>query len=452
MKYIVPVPDITLYEDGFGKFDLLDRRAKGRQLSELVERIDDPLVIAIDGPWGSGKSFFLKCWVGAHSVENEGSAKTVYFDAFENDFLDDPLLSLTSAITDRMGQNGNVGEGWTKVRTAAAKLWRPTTRIALAMATAGASEVVGVVADAALESSKEELDKQVDAFWRKEETRKAAMDGFRTALTEITDTSQETGEQQKLVVVIDELDRCRPDYALSVLEVIKHFFTVPNVHFVLGVNLVELANSVKARYGSETNTQLYLQKFITVTLNLPNSSGQRGQTKDVSLQYFSKMAKQMSLNPQMVDVVKSYLEIGSVRKSHSLRSMERLLTEMALIPQVDQPFEKLYAGYQHVISGLLVLKILFPDTYNLAKTKNLGMTDVRKLFDVPFPIDEDTDHKSTVINYAWASFLKPDEAGPRDGWRGMFDTFGLDNPEQAFEAVLENFLEAVSFGGVPNGQ
>jgi predicted AAA+ superfamily ATPase len=122
MKYIVPVPDITLYEDGFKKFDLLDRGEKGKQLSELVERIDDPLVIAIDGPWGSGKSFFLKCWVGAHSVENEGSAKTVYFDAFENDFLDDPLLSLTSAITDRMGQNGNVGEGWAKVRTAAAKL------------------------------------------------------------------------------------------------------------------------------------------------------------------------------------------------------------------------------------------------------------------------------------------------------------------------------------------
>ena len=148
----------SLYEDGFEKFDLLDRGKKGKQLSELVERIDDPLVIAINGPWGSRKSFFLKCWVGTHSVEAEGSVKTVYFDAFENDFLDDPLLSLTSAITDRMEQNGDVGKSRSKVKDCCAKFFLPTTKIALAMATAGVSEVVDVATDAALESSKDELD------------------------------------------------------------------------------------------------------------------------------------------------------------------------------------------------------------------------------------------------------------------------------------------------------
>jgi predicted KAP-like P-loop ATPase len=56
------------------------------------------MVIALDGAWGSGKSFFLKCWVGAHKLENEGTATTVYFDALSYDYLDDPLVALTGAI------------------------------------------------------------------------------------------------------------------------------------------------------------------------------------------------------------------------------------------------------------------------------------------------------------------------------------------------------------------
>ena len=82
MKLFPPNPPIKLYEDGFLQLDLLDRRPIGRHLSDLVERIDDPFVVAVDGLWGSGKSFFLRCWVGAHKVENNGKATTVYFDAF----------------------------------------------------------------------------------------------------------------------------------------------------------------------------------------------------------------------------------------------------------------------------------------------------------------------------------------------------------------------------------
>ncbi|WP_333848286.1 P-loop NTPase fold protein, partial [Phaeobacter italicus] len=66
MRLTVPEPKIDLYNDGFADHDQLDRKATGDKLSDLVERIDDPMVIALDGAWGSGKSFFLKCWVGEH--------------------------------------------------------------------------------------------------------------------------------------------------------------------------------------------------------------------------------------------------------------------------------------------------------------------------------------------------------------------------------------------------
>lgn len=101
-----------------------------------------------------------------------------------------------------------------------------------------------MAADAAAEKVGELADSKVDQFWKAETNRISTMQDFRKALEALTIKSDSA---TKIVFIIDELDRCRPDYALNLLEIIKHFFTVPNVHFVLGVNLRELENSVKAR-------------------------------------------------------------------------------------------------------------------------------------------------------------------------------------------------------------
>src|SRR6056297_1012579 len=98
MKLFPQDNDVVLYETGFDD-DVLERKAISKQLSELVERIEDPIVLALDDKWGSGKTFFLKRWVAAHAVENNGTATTIYFDAFENDYLTDPLVSIITAVS-----------------------------------------------------------------------------------------------------------------------------------------------------------------------------------------------------------------------------------------------------------------------------------------------------------------------------------------------------------------
>jgi len=70
MRILPPTPEISLYHDGFENHDSLSRRRDSERLSHLFERIEDLLVVALDGNWGSGKTFFLKCWVGAHTKEN----------------------------------------------------------------------------------------------------------------------------------------------------------------------------------------------------------------------------------------------------------------------------------------------------------------------------------------------------------------------------------------------
>ena len=73
-----------LYNEGFGSSDILGRKKTSKALANLLERIDDPLVQALNVEWGTGKSYFLKRWVGAHTIENNSSSTVVYFDRICN--------------------------------------------------------------------------------------------------------------------------------------------------------------------------------------------------------------------------------------------------------------------------------------------------------------------------------------------------------------------------------
>ena len=70
-------------------------------------------------------------------------------------------------------------------------------------------------------------------------------------------------------MVIDELDRCRPSYAVELLEVVKHLFGVDRIVFVLAINRSELAHSVRALYGSGFDADNYLRRFFDVDFQLP---------------------------------------------------------------------------------------------------------------------------------------------------------------------------------------
>lgn len=288
MKIFPPEPQVTLYQEGFEELDVLQRVAIGQSLSNLVQRIEDPMVVALDGGWGTGKTYFLKRWVGAHTLDNNGTATTVYFDAFANDYLSDPLPAIVSALSERFPQDQE--SAVTRIKAAAFKLAKPLARFGLTMATFGATEVLAPVGDAAVNAMNAEASNALEYYWSQEAGRRAAMREFHSALAELVDaqTNEEDGNTPagaQLVIVIDELDRCRPDYALEVLEVIKHFFAIPGVAFILGVNLEALENSVKARYGPDIDASAYLRKFINVSLALPSEIGRPHEMKDTVVVY-----------------------------------------------------------------------------------------------------------------------------------------------------------------------
>ena len=301
MKLFPEDPIFSIGEVGFdGKdanerpYDVLGRKPLGQKLTDLVERINQPLVIALDGGWGSGKSHFLKLWAGAHRLELGGTAEVIYFDAFEHDYLDDPLVSLVSRLTSQKAAGSFGKTALTKLKKAAYPLARLALRVTAAIATTGATEVATAVIDPAIQTLGKAAEQSIDNFWKIEAGRIATMQAFRDALADLTKPTIATDPPRKIVFIVDELDRCRPDYALTLLEIIKHFFAVPNVHFVLGANLVALENSVKARYGAEINATEYLTKFVQLRMTFPKAQDQQGN--DAWAAYFDATSAEMKLN------------------------------------------------------------------------------------------------------------------------------------------------------------
>ena len=436
MSIFFPEPDIDIGKVGFDKKCQLGRAASGKKLSELVEKISEPVVIAVDGPWGSGKSHFLKLWTGAHKLENEGSAKVIYFDAFKHDYFDDPLVALVGQIFEDYSK-GKTPDGKMKAfLKQAGRLVKPATRIALAAGTGFASEALGAAASAATKALGKEAENALDPVWENEANRRDAMDGFKQALKDLTIENGSEDAPQKIVIIIDELDRCRPDFALNMLETIKHFFAVENVIFVLGVNLVELENSVKARYGGETNAGKYLQKFVQIRFRLNEVLGIKGR-HHISVDYFNHLTKDGDVG--YLTYLRSLIERPSVFRQFGLRDVQQLLALNSIIPKHQGRIlqESANTFQMLIISGLMIFKIIRPDLLEKARHGHLTYSDINAVFQLNPNPESGHFNRDNKIHEAWKLALE-DGFDPEtfDTGQNLEDFYSVDyNP-----TTRENFV------------
>lgn len=248
----------------------------------------------------------------------------------------------------------------------------------------------------------------------------------------------------KLVIVIDELDRCRPDYALSLLETIKHFFAVDGVHFVLGVNLKELQNSVRARYGVGANAETYLQKFVNLHYTLPSSTRNEEWSR-VWQHYFRSQSKTMGLSiarETLVTQVILMLETLRMDRDVSLRDVDRVLSVIALTPE---SVVQLHIGKSLVASGLTILKAIRPEKYVAWRDQPPTRKNFDDVFDLSRLGDKETrKFFNELWGYLWGNGTTRTEAGQLDR---AFGNFPLKSEQRLalFRTLPEEYLETFEF-------
>ena len=251
------------------EMNLLKRNRDLIQFYNLLLLQEGPCAIALDGRWGSGKTFFVKQTMLLINAMNpmsdmdeekknriiatlpvikqdeempKGYDVAVYYDAWENDNDMDPILSLVYEIVKQLGIEYEFEDNSNVFKLAGAVLEAITGK-----------NVNGIIDNLKGENPLEKI--------KEERNIHENIKGFFTELL------IERGN--RLVIFIDELDRCKPAYAIQLLERIKHYLCDDRITFVFSVNLSELQHTIKHFYGNTFDGCRYLDRFFDMRLSLP---------------------------------------------------------------------------------------------------------------------------------------------------------------------------------------
>lgn len=243
----IEVPEKTPFA-----YDKLDRGKTAAILTDIVSFYGQSgCVLALNGDWGSGKTTFVRMW--KQELKNN-NYKTLYFNAWNSDYTDDPLLALVSELKELSPKSP-------KINSIAGKAGRIMGRVLLTVSKGLIKKTVGVESDA-LEAALDTTEDIGKEYLAKFEEQKETVEEFKKDVEKYV---ADNAAEKPVVFFVDELDRCNPHYAVAVLERIKHLFDIPNIIFVLAINKKELCNAIQGFYGSTNiNSEEYLRRFIDI--------------------------------------------------------------------------------------------------------------------------------------------------------------------------------------------
>lgn len=273
------IPDDNPYAN-----DLFERKEFGDSLTSLFRNLEEGVVVCIDASWGDGKTTFAEMWIADLKRQK---IRCIYYDAYKHDYCDDPfvsfcaeIISLSKEAFDEHDQIPGLTEGFkTKAIQIGASLLNTGIRVGVRALTGGI--VDGADFDELKSIGSDVVSGPLTAksvfVKRALEDYDAAKKGFADFLEQLEELGGAVRNAQDfpLLIVVDELDRCRPDFALALIERIKHLFAAKNVSFLLLANMDQLENYVRTVYGSEVDARNYFQKFVTLSIELPKNTQDR---------------------------------------------------------------------------------------------------------------------------------------------------------------------------------
>lgn len=244
-------------------------------------------VLNLNSGWGSGKTYFLKRW----SEDLKKHYPVVYVDAWKKDYSDDPLMTVISSIIEQLREQAGKAKDDPKFKV-------PRKLIGLLKAAAPGigrglfKRYVGI--DPVAIMNADDLDENIGTIEGEDgkyvdmsfaasaavtylidehDAKSAAIESLKKAVYDwVQAVTSLKGVDLPAFIFIDELDRCRPSYAVEMLETIKHIFDIKGVVFVVATDTEQLQHAVKAIYGEGFDAKVYLSRFFNsrYSLKKPN--------------------------------------------------------------------------------------------------------------------------------------------------------------------------------------
>lgn len=349
--------------------DLLGRTKTAKVLYNFIVKNKKGYVLNLDSSWGSGKTWFIR----RTCLELQKKHPTCYIDAWENDYKGEAIFLVLSKLIEslrefqRPSTIGKIKNSKIAIlsKNLAPEIVKAITKIDLekisdkySNESTSLSTHNKIYTDLLGSATKHLL----DDFSREDK----AINELKKQIAELVDgaiANKKTNElEYPLIVFIDELDRCRPSFAIEMLESVKHIFCIPNIFFIISTHSNELQHSINAVYGERFSSEKYLEKFFDskLTLSTPSINDFISLSiKKSTIQLFIE-----NTNDIFSSNIENFSEILSgIAISHEipLRNMQKALHEANSIIMSSDNEKELFAI---PLTCLVITKREMPALYN----------------------------------------------------------------------------------------
>lgn len=343
------------------KTDKLDRKGIAQTLTTVLSGIEQPFVVGIDAPFGCGKSHFIANWheqlKQGYTVNPDGELtpsdsekyRTVLINAWETDFSGDPMIALLYEIGEKLfdinfsddadsdadsdsdpTSQSDAEQKKILRRKAILDVAKNVVYGSIARFALGGTVRNTTLADAEKEfkgkgtNSVNVFTGEVSQTFSEFKNAKERIITFKDALHDFfLDPDIEHGKKRKPVIIfIDELDRCRPTYAVEFLECIKHLFGIEGFIFVFAVNKQALISSCKKMYGETLDGDGYLRRFFDWEYVLPEPD------REKYIKYLEEYFKLEEIRNYQLTSQHKKISYFTKNQNLSLRDINKFFSEL----------------------------------------------------------------------------------------------------------------------------
>lgn len=347
------------------------------------------ITISITGKWGTGKTFFMeefeKILINNFVV--------IKYDAWKTDYDEDVIPTLVEAFIKVMKKE-NYSEDEIKKFMERAK--RVLIKITPVVLNSIMEKMIGIQSEIIKKTLKESGDVVTNKENESSDDIKV-VENFKEELNKFMKEKVKMGKK-KVIVLVDELDRCRPNHSLAVLESIKHFFDIENFIFIIFNNKDQLISTIKHVYGI-TDPEFYLEKFYDYQLELPVPN--KFEFIDKIFQNQKEKSKVDNMKYKILEHFIRYFK--QVSENFSFREVEKIAKYYEIISEM-YTFDSFYQIYsfpqiflKHCYRNNNNNNFEFPELIN--NTRNFKRL-YKKIFQTKLPDLRYNDYSNIVFNIA----------------------------------------------------
>lgn len=350
----------------FENYEIINNQPYAEHLTQFLEsKAEHGYVLNLNAEWGAGKTTFLQCWYN----ELKESHPVVYFDAWKSDFTKDPMLALMDAFHQQLisplNQNKELIEEFFSKGSHFVKTALPSLLVGYLKNKGGmdgedslltsASEEFGISENDLSDALKDTMKTMLN-----QRNRVEGIEEFKEVLSQLSKDYIQVHRNlsNPVFVLIDELDRCRPTYAIETIECVKHFFNTKHFIFVLATDTNQLQHSIKSIYGSKFDSLTYLSRFFDNSATLPAPN--RKEHIEVTV---TNYLNDTNLHPSVLGFIDAIFEWHGTR---SLREIQKVLGVIDIASSQKKSYRII------VLIVISLLKKCYPEHYVLLRDKRVN--------------------------------------------------------------------------------